>query len=108
PRMPAPTPRRRGKPARSCRLTQVEGGRVLSLTMGNPPDQTQTHYHLTEIAVDYGRGFEVRKFATDGGEVYHVHFDHETGDSCTCLGFLRWSRCKHRDALAALITAGRL
>jgi hypothetical protein len=76
--------------------------------MGSPPDQAQTHYHLTELAVDYGRGFEVRKFSTDGSDVYHVHFDQETGDSCTCLGWLRWSRCKHRDALAALIKLGVL
>jgi hypothetical protein len=106
--MNATKSRPRVKLARSSRLTEVEGGRVLSITMGNPPEQTETHYHLSEIAVDYGRGFEVRKFATDGGDVYHVHFDQEMGDSCTCLGVIRWSRCKHRDALAALIKAGRL
>jgi hypothetical protein len=84
----------------------VEGGRVLSITTGSPPSQAQPHYPLAEIAVDYGRGFEARKSSTDGGEAYRVHFDRDTGDSCTCRGFLRWSRCKHRDALATLIKRG--
>jgi hypothetical protein len=99
---------KRVKPARCCRLTQVEGARVLSITMGSPPDQAQTHYRLTEFAVDYGRGFEVRKFSTDGSDAYHVHFDQETGDSCTCLGWLRWSRSPPRDAWAPLYWLGVL
>jgi hypothetical protein len=106
--MNATKSRPRVKPARCCRMTEVEAGRVLSITMGSPPHQRQTHYHLAEIAVDHGRGFEVRKFSTDGGDIYHVHFDQETGDSCTCLGWLRWSRCKQCDALAALIKLGVL
>ena len=100
--------RPRVKPARSCRLVTIDGHRTLSITVGSPPKQSTTYYHLAEVAVDWGRGFELRKFTTDGTDVYHVHFDHDAGDSCTCLGFIRWRRCKHRDGLAALMAAGRL
>jgi hypothetical protein len=31
-----------------------------------------------------------------------------TADACDCKGFARWSHCKHRDGLAALVKAGRL
>ena len=72
----------------------------------------QTHYILSEVPTDWGRGFLVRKFVVEGGEEYQVHLDAQMGDSCTCLGHLRWSHrgtvCRHVGALKALIAAGRL
>ena len=99
--------RPRVKPARSCRLRVLDGGaRMLSIVMGSPPRQSETHYHLTEMACDWGRGFEVRKFSTGGSTVYHVHIDPSLGDSCDCRGFIRHGHCKHRDCLAELVRRG--
>jgi hypothetical protein len=92
------------KPVRRCHLSAGEGNsrRILTLFVA----KEAFLYFLAAIACDYGRGFALEKF--EGGEVYHVHFDKDMGDSCTCLGFLRHRHCKHRDALAALMAAGRL
>src|SRR5947209_820798 len=98
-------PRPRVKPARTCRLLDVgPGHRLLSVVQGTGEQAAQTHYHLSEVACDFGRGFELRKLVTDGGETYSVHLD-STGDSCTCLGHLRWGHktvCKHIGAVKAL------
>lgn len=100
--------RPRVKPARSCRLWDVDGARVLTIVIGTGAKAQGTHYHFAEVLCDFGRGFELRKFVTDGGEVYHVHLDPTTGSTCDCLGYLKWSRCKHRDAVAELVRRGRL
>jgi hypothetical protein len=74
-----------------------------------PPLQ---HYWLQELAVDFGRGFEVRKSPPAGiepdGAVYHVHLDEVLGDTCTCKGATYHGHCKHISAIRALIASGRL
>ena len=65
-------------------------------------------YLLIPLAADWGRGFKLEKIGLDiDGSVYHVNLD---GDkrTCDCKEFDRWNHCKHADALAALIAAGRL
>jgi hypothetical protein len=65
-------------------------------------------YWVGEIDCDFGRGFAVEKWA--GVEVYHVHLD-ATGDSCDCLGHIRWGHktvCKHVAGIKACIQAGRI
>ena len=96
--------RKRVKPERRCRLSDGSGGgkRILTLFIGTEAFL----YFLEEIGADWGRAFRLEKF--EEGDVYDVHFDQATGDSCTCLGSLRHGHCKHRDALAALIQAGKL
>jgi hypothetical protein len=94
----------RPKPSRTCRLSAGEGGsrRILTLYVG----KEAFLYWLAPIQADWGRGFELEKFA--GGETYHVHLDDVNGHSCSCMGFLRWGHCKHVDSLLALDKAGRL
>jgi hypothetical protein len=96
--------RGRVKPERRCRLSDGLGGprRILSLFIG----AEAFVYWVEPVPTDWGRGFRLEKF--EEGDVYDVHFDQATGDSCTCLGSLRHGHCKHRDALAALIKGGRL
>jgi hypothetical protein len=95
--------RKRVKPERRCRLSAGGGGkRILSLFVG----AQAFLYWVEPVAADWGRAFRLEKF--EGGDVYDVHFDQATGDSCTCLGSLRHGHCKHRDALAALLKAGKL
>jgi hypothetical protein len=101
---PARQRKPRVKPERRCRLSDGLGGarRILTLFIGTEAFL----YWLEAIPADWGRAFQLEKF--EGGDVYDVHFDQATGDSCTCLGSLRHGHCKHRDALAALIKAGKL
>jgi hypothetical protein len=86
----------------------VNGGRTLLLCK----DGLTVGYYLRELDVDFGRGFELEKFhtepATDGDRVYHVHLDAQLGDSCTCPGGSYRGKCKHVDALAAMVAAGKL
>jgi hypothetical protein len=64
-------------------------------------------YLVREIGADFGRGFQVEHLTE--GQCYHVNVtDPAAHSTCECLGFLRWSRCKHRDSLAALIKLGML
>jgi hypothetical protein len=94
-------PRRR--PARSLRYFAGSPG-VLELTIAGVVQD----YYLSEIGADWGRAFEVRKPLPDG-TVYHVHVDSQLGDSCDCLGHLRWGHktvCKHLSAVKALIAQG--
>jgi hypothetical protein len=91
----------RKKPERFCKVVRDENGvRTLTICVGTKTDT----YDLLEIASDYGRGIQLTK---PDGTVYHVCLD-GLASACCCKGFTRHSRCKHRDALAALEAAGRL
>jgi hypothetical protein len=48
-----------------------------------------------------GRGFAVHRLGQ--GELYHVRVGEPEDTSCECMGFLRWGKCKHTAALAALV-----
>src|SRR5919199_7017174 len=97
----AKAPRQRRKPARFCRVSRSEEGtRTLTLRVG----KQATDYDLLEIGSDGGRGYELTKADRT---VYHVNID-GLASCCCCKGFSRWGRCKHVDALAALVRTGRL
>lgn len=98
---------------RSLRIGDAcNGYRALVLSTGGE----RVGYYLRELAVDFGRGFELVKFDTDEGtdaesNSYHVHLDAETGDSCTCKGFIyhrHGKPCKHIDALKTLVSMGKV
>src|SRR4051812_24960308 len=88
---------------RSLRIGDpCNGVRAMVLTQ----DGDRCGYYLRELAVDFGRGFQLDKFDTDEGSdgeerVYHVHLDAQLGDSCDCKGFIYHRHglpCKHLGA----------
>ena len=105
-----PARKPRPKPARLVRLFIPPDGLasgVVRIVVG----AASTYYALREIRSDVGgRAFELTKLGPEAdGEVYHVLLTgNARTDTCTCKGFCRWSKCKHRDSLAALVAAGRL
>ena len=104
------TNRKVSKSLRSLRIGEATNGvRPLVITQ----DGERCDYHLRELTVDFGRGFEMTKFETDQGSDaderrYHVHLDNHLGDSCTCKGHSYQSKCKHVDAIKVLIQLGKL
>jgi len=66
-----------------------------------------TSYFVRNIPSDFGRGFELEKFDTQGGDKYHVLLE-EDGRSCDCPGALKWGHCKHADAVLKLVHVGKL
>jgi hypothetical protein len=64
-------------------------------------------YTFREIPCDIGgRGFAVHRLGQ--GNLYHVRVGTPEDNSCECMGFLRWGRCKHVAGLTALIQSGEL
>jgi hypothetical protein len=93
------------QPQRSVRVFRGNGHHVLLFTVGHE----QTGYYLETIPADFGAGFRLEKFACDGGELYYVNLDPDSGtNSCTCKGHSYRGRCKHVEALAVLRKAGRI
>jgi hypothetical protein len=105
--MTTSTKSRKGvKPVRTARLARpVENGRgAVAITVGSEA----TVYDLAAVAVDYGEGFKLTK---PDGEVYHVHLDDASGNTCDCWSHIRWGHqrpCKHVAALLALRQRDRL
>ena len=104
-----PKARKVNKGLRSLRIGDaVNGVRQMVITK----DGERAGYSLREIAVDFGRGFELTKFdmeqANDDDKVYHVHLDAQLGDSCTCKGHIYQNKCKHVDAVKQLVSRGTL
>jgi len=97
------------KVKRTCEVWNAGGGRwVMTLTFWHPRRAAEDlHYHLTAIPSDWGRAFEVRKLAADGGEVYHVNLS-DAAETCDCLGHEHHGHCKHVSALLALQSRGKL
>jgi hypothetical protein len=107
-----------GKPARKPRLQPARFVRlvitpdclatgVVRITVG----AVATDYSIRPIPSQLGGlAFELVKLGVESdSECYHVRLTGDARqDSCDCKGFARWSKCKHRDSLAALIAAGRL
>jgi hypothetical protein len=87
---------------------QFDSFRVLWLTVG----KTLTGYYLAALPSDFGLAFRLEKFGIEGGAVYHVNLDPQTGQhSCECLGHVKHghkTRCKHVASLLALRAAGKL
>jgi hypothetical protein len=105
---PARQRKPRPKPARFVCLRARPQGLSAGLVRIRVGDES-ADYSLTELAADFGRGFQLHKFGGDDAEqtAYQVNLD-GANRTCDCKGFCRWSRCKHADGLAALIAAGWL
>lgn len=103
----APAPRKGRASVKRAAVFEPTGrgqGR-LTITAGN----ATVVYRLTEIGSDIGgRGFQLSKAQADGGDVYHVLIADEVATSCDCCGWLAHSRCKHVDALQAVLDSGEL
>ena len=88
-----------------------------SITLSRPPGEDRigivridargksTFYTFREIPCEIGgRGFTVHRSGL--GHLYHVRVGTPDECSCECLGFLRWTKCKHIEGLQALIAKG--
>lgn len=95
----------RKKPERflSWKRTGQQGVGLLKIQVGKDEDL----YHVRRIEADQGQAFEVTKVNLQEPDVYHVNLD-GLACSCECKGFLRWSRCKHVDALRTLTERGNI
>jgi hypothetical protein len=109
--MSSSTPTRpRVKPARHVGLViPPDGGAsgVVRITAG----RVSADYALRPIPSQIGgRAFELTKLGLlADGECYHVRLTGDARqDSCDCRGHVAHGHCKHVDALAALVAAGRL
>lgn len=89
-------------PPRTIRLVRPPsrgGVGVFSIAEGTRRPQ---FYVLVEVPCQIGgRGFAVHRLGM--GTLYHVRVGRPDDNSCECLGFLRWGRCKHVSGLKALI-----
>jgi hypothetical protein len=100
----------RPQPARYVHLVIPPDGLasgVVRLTVGKQSTDYAVRPSPSQVG---GAAFELTKLGLEAdGEVYHVSLTgNARPDACTCQGFCRWSTCRHRDALAALVAAGRL
>jgi len=76
-------------------------GCQLEITMTRGKNAETFHYQVDELTTDFGRGFRFTKIGEDEA-IYVVLVDTDTV-SCECLGYLKWSRCKHSGAALKLI-----
>jgi hypothetical protein len=109
-----PNPLRKPRPApvRAVWLDQASGHdeAILTIALTHRPTEKGRQvndYYVRPIPSDWGQAFEVEKFSTQGGDIYHVLLSPE-GDSCDCKGCTRWGHCKHLDTCRELVAAGRL
>ena len=69
--------------------------------------QAAPMYAVCEIAGDAPRCFEVQKL--DGSDPYMVKVTHGgTPMACDCLGWLRWSKCRHTEEAGRLVFEGKI
>jgi hypothetical protein len=109
------TRRPAGKPARAPARPERFAGWAARLACGagllrlREAGAAPDHYFVSALPADYGRGFLVEKIGPAGQvvETYHVNVNGRQS-LCECKGWLRWQRCKHLEALTALIEHGKL
>ena len=90
-----------------------------SIALVRPPDangvaafritanRRTTFYVTREIRCDIGgRGFAVHNLGL--GDLYYVRVGRPRDCSCECLGFLRYTRCRHVLGVLALVRRGLL
>lgn len=70
-------------------------------------------YYVEPLPSDFGRAFKLTKYRAQqvAGEAseYTVLIDLSEGRSqCECLGWLRWGKCKHVAAMAAMVMAEKV
>lgn len=104
---PAPKQRQQ-QPARTATLTTLSNGKLcLWITAG----KDTRAYVLQSIPTSWGVAWQLGKADNGDGsmENYCVLIDLEHHrHSCDCAGFCFRSKCKHVEALEALIAAGKL
>lgn len=94
------------KPGRLIRLVRSPGGDGVGVFCVRE-DSRITYYTFHEIPCDIGgRGFAVHRLGV--GNLYHVRVGQPEDCSCECLGFLRYSYCRHISGLLALIEHGKI
>ncbi len=108
----------RKKPTRTARYHRVNSVYgTLEMTFTTARTTTVVGYHIESIPSDFGRAFNVRKYASqvvDGEPTsYDVLLDitpegDATRSSCECKGFIAHHHCRHLEALLALVWAGKL
>jgi hypothetical protein len=102
----ATKPRKRVKPERRATLgTMTNGKMVLWITQ----DGETRGYLLTPLASDFGTAYQLLK--ADNGDSQTEKYDvllNGREISCTCPGHTYRHKCKHVDALLALVRAGKL
>jgi hypothetical protein len=101
----SPARRPRVKPARTVNLilaptATMEG--IVRITAG----RSCQDYDLARVPADFGAGFRLTKLLGEH-DTYHVNLNGQAS-LCDCLGHTHHGHCKHVDALAALVRAGRL
>ena len=93
-------------PARTIRLVRPPGRDGVGVFCITAKSRSQ-FYAVREIPCEIGgRGFAVHRLGM--GTLYHVRVGVPEDQSCECLGFLRWGRCKHVAGLTALTRQGQL
>ena len=102
------------KPERRVQISKpVNGMYALAMTIGTGEKAKHFGYYVQRINTDFGTAFRFEKFATEQEEdkdsAYDVNLDMGTGrHSCTCKGHAYAGHCKHVEAIAGLIHAGKL
>jgi hypothetical protein len=108
---PVPRPRQpraakiKGRSIRVCVRPTVDCPGVLRISV---PGQEAIDYLTKVLDCQFGqRAFTLKKVGTNAGrgEEYDVLLD-GANSTCTCLGFARWSRCKHIAGLQVLSDRG--
>jgi hypothetical protein len=87
-------------------ITHDDGCQDLVIRQVVSRNRTQTdRYAFAELEhCDWGRGWTLTK---EDGERYEINLAGESR-SCSCMGFEAHDHCKHTDAVAALLAAGKL
>lgn len=75
---------------------------LVRITRGGVPQG----YWVRPLATDFGLGYRLDRDEAAGG--YDVLLENDQDASCTCPGHTYRGRCKHVDALRALLAAGLL
>lgn len=63
-------------------------------------------YSLKPLPANGGSAWKLLKLGMQNGkvlDVYEVHFEEESGFSCSCKGFAGYGYCKHSAALEAIL-----
>jgi hypothetical protein len=98
-----PETSRKKRTIRLMRSPRIDGLGIFCVT----DDEAAVNYVFCEIPCDIGgRGFAVHRLGL--GQLYHVRLGTRDECSCECLGYLAHGRCKHLQALLALMRRHKL
>jgi hypothetical protein len=101
----SPAAQAKGRSIRVCVKPTCDALGVIRISI---PGQEAIDYLTKVLDCQFGqRAFTLKKVGTNAGrgEEYDILLD-GANSSCTCLGFARWSRCKHIAGLQVLSDRG--